>query len=324
MRLCTGAVGAESPPAHRSEEPAMSTPVQCPTLLPEPAAIATPRAWVTPLELALLGAIWGASFLFMRIAAPVFGAVPLVEVRLALGALVLLPFLWLGRAAFPLRLWPRLVLIGAINSALPFILFAWAAQRAPAGVGAIANAMVVLFTALVGFLFFGETIGRRRATALLIGFSGVVVLASGKVAGMSIGWAVVAGAAAALLYGIGINLVRRHLTGLPPAAVAAATLGMSALLVSPFALATWPSHAIPVSAWLSAAALGVVCTGAAFVMYYRLIARIGASRASTVTYLVPVFAVAWAWMVLGEPLTLTMGLAGLLILGSVAISQRAA
>src|SRR3546814_1777048 len=93
--------------------------------------------------------------------------------------------------------------------------------------------MTVLFTALVGFLFFGEKIGTRRSLALMAGFAGVVVLASGKVAGASIGWAVVAGATASFLYGIGINLVRRHLTGLPPAAVAAATLGTSALLVLP-------------------------------------------------------------------------------------------
>jgi drug/metabolite transporter (DMT)-like permease len=207
---------------------------------------------------------------------------------------------------------------------VPFILFAWAAQRAPAGVGAIANAMTVLFTALVGFLFFGEKIGMRRSLALLAGFAGVVVLASSKVAGASVGWAVVAGASAAFLYGIGINLVRRHLTGLPPAAVAAATLSASALLVLPFALAQWPAHAIPARSWLSAGGLGVLCTGIAFVMYYRLIARIGASRASTVTYLVPLFGVAWAWMLLGEPLTWPMAVAGAMILGSVAISQRAA
>ncbi len=281
------------------------------------------RDLMTPLELIVLGAIWGASFLFMRIAANDFGAVPLVEVRLALGSLVLLPFLWRARAQFPARLWPKLALIGAINSAIPFILFAWAAQRAPAGVGAICNAMVVLFTALVGFLFFGEKIGTRRATALFAGFAGVVVLASGKVAGASVGWAVVAGAAAAFLYGIGINLVRRHLTGLPPAAVAAATLGVSALLTLPFAASVWPQEAIGLQSWLAAAMLGVLCTGIAFVMYYRLIARIGASRASTVTYLVPLFGVAWAWMLLDEPLTLTMGIAGALILGSVAMSQRA-
>jgi drug/metabolite transporter (DMT)-like permease len=282
----------------------------------------TAKAWITPLELGLLGAIWGASFMFMRVAAPHFGAIPLVEVRLALGSLVLLPFMWRARAQFGPRLWPKLAIIGAINSAIPFMLFAWAAQRAPAGVGAIANAMTVLFTALVGFLFFGEKIGVRRAVALLVGFVGVVVLASGKVAGMSIGWAVTAGAAAAFLYGIGINLVRRHLTGLPPAAVASATLGVSALLALPFAISTWPAQTIPVESWLSAGMLGVLCTGIAFVMYYRLIARIGASRASTVTYLVPVFGVAWAWLLLDEPLTVTMGIAGALILGSVVLSQR--
>lgn len=281
------------------------------------------RAWLTPLELTLLGAIWGASFLFMRVAANDFGPVPLVVVRLGLGALVLLPFLWRARSRFASRrLWGKLALIGAINSAVPFILFAWAAQRAPAGVGAIANAMTVLFTALVGFLFFGERIGGRRAVALLTGFAGVVVLASGKIAGASIGWAVLAGSAAAFLYGIGINLVRRHLTGLPPAAVAAATLGASTLLTVPFAIATWPDHAIPLKSWLSAGMLGVLCTGIAFVMYYRLIARIGASRASTVTYLVPVFGVAWAWLLLGEALTWTMAISAALILGSVAMSQR--
>lgn len=292
--------------------------------LPSAAPLVTVRAWLTPLELGVLGAIWGASFLFMRVAANDFGAVPLVEMRLALGAIVLLPFLWGARASFPPRLWPKLALIGVINSAIPFVLFAWAAQRAPAGVGAIANAMTVLFTALVGFLFFGEKIGAKRAISLLVGFAGVVVLASGKIAGASIGWAVAAGTGAAFLYGIGINLVRRHLTGLPPAAVAAATLGSAALLTLPFAIAQWPQHAIPGKSWLSAAMLGVLCTGIAFVLYYRLIARIGANRASTVTYLIPLFGVGWAWLLLGEALTLTMGIAGALILGSVALSQRAA
>jgi drug/metabolite transporter (DMT)-like permease len=281
------------------------------------------RAWLTPLELGLLGAIWGASFLFMRVSANDFGPMPLVEVRLGLGSLVLLPFLWRARAQFASpKLWGKLALIGAINSAVPFMLFAWAAQRAPAGVGAIANAMTVLFTALVGFLFFGEKVGAKRAIALFTGFAGVVVLASGKIAGASIGSAVLAGTAAAFLYGIGINLVRRHLTGLPPAAVASATLGTSTLMVLPFAVASWPEQAIPLKSWLSAGMLGVVCTGIAFVMYYRLIARIGASRASTVTYLIPVFGVAWAWLLLGESLTWTMAISAALILGSVAMSQQ--
>lgn len=282
------------------------------------------RGWITPLELGVLGAIWGGSFLFMRVAVGDFGAMALVEMRLALGSLVLLPFLLRARSQFPARMWPKIAIIGALNSAMPFMLFAWAAKSAPAGVGAITNAMTVLFTALVGFLFFGEKIGSRRAIALLVGFLGVVVLASDKTAGASIGWAVAAGAGASFLYGLGLNLVRRHLTGLPPAAVASATLGTSALLTLPFAIANWPTHAIAMKSWLSAGMLGVLCTGLAFVMYYRLIARIGAGRASTVTYLIPVFGVAWAWLLLDEPLTLKMGIAGAMILGSVALSQRTA
>jgi drug/metabolite transporter (DMT)-like permease len=260
--------------------------------------------------------------MFMRVAAPAFGPFALVEVRLGLGALVLLPFLWRARAAFPPRLWPKLALIGAINSAVPFLLFAWAAERAPAGVGAICNAMTVLFTALVGAMFFGERIGLARSLTLVVGFAGVVVLASARIAGAEVGAAVAAGTGAALLYGVGINLVRRHLSGLPSAAVAASTLSCAALLVSPFAIADWPSAAPTPQAWGSAALLGVVCTGLAFVMYYRLIARIGAGRASTVTYLVPLFGVAWAWWLLDEAPTWRMAIAGALILGSVAMSQK--
>ncbi len=281
------------------------------------------RDWRTPLELLTLGAIWGSSFLFMRIAANPFGPFALVEVRLALGALVLLPFLWRERAHFRAGMWPRLAMIGAINSAIPFLLFAWAAQRSPAAIGAICNAMTVLFTALVGFLFFGQKIGTRRSLALLVGFVGVVVLATSKAGGLSVGGAVVAGSTAALLYGVGVNLVRKHLAGIPPAAAAAATLGCAALLVLPFAAKHWPTASIAPGAWGAAIAIGVVCTGYAFLLYYRLIQRIGPARASTVTYLVPLFGAGFAWAFLGEPVTLAMLAAGALILGSVAVSQRA-
>src|SRR4051812_39097456 len=128
---------------------------------------ATASAWLTPVELLLLAAIWGASFLFQRVAAKDFGAFPLVEVRLFLGSLVLLPFLWRARRLFNLRLWLRLAGIGIINSAIPFALFAWGAQRAPAGIGAIANATAVMFTALVALIFFGESITTRRAMGLV-------------------------------------------------------------------------------------------------------------------------------------------------------------
>jgi len=284
--------------------------------------VSTASAWLTPVELLLLGAIWGASFLFMRIAASHFGAFGLVEVRLSLGAIVLLPLLWPARGQISGRQWLKLAGIAAINSAIPFVLFAWAAQRAPAGIGAIANATAVMFTALVALIFYGEPISARRTFGLIAGFIGVTVLASGKIGGVSVWPAALAGTFAALLYGFGANLIRRQLVGLPPGAVAAATLACSALLIAPLAVATWPRAPIPVASWLSAVLLGVLCTGFAFVLYYRLIHRIGAPRASTVTYLVPLFGVLWAWLVLGEPLTATMAVAGVLILGGVALNQQ--
>jgi drug/metabolite transporter (DMT)-like permease len=116
-------------------------------------------------------------------------------------------------------------------------------------------------------------------------------------------------------------MIRRQLVGLPAGSVAAATLLCAAVFVSPFAWVTWPESSIPALSWLCAILLGVMCTGFAFVVYYRLIHRIGAPRASTVTYLVPLFGVLWAWLALGEPLTVTMAAAGALILGGVALSQ---
>jgi drug/metabolite transporter (DMT)-like permease len=287
-----------------------------------PSANAT-LGWITSLELAFLGAVWGASFIFMRMSANDLGAVPLVELRLAFGALVLLPFLWVERAAFRASHWPKIALIGLINSAIPFSLFAWAAQRAPAGVGAITNSMAVLFTALVAFLFWGERIGKARWIALVAGFVGVVVLASAKTAGASFGWAAAAGTTAAFLYGVAGNLIRRQLHGLPPIALAAATLICASALLLPLAILQWPAHPVATASWGAAAALGVLCTGTAYAVYFRLLQRIGATRASTVTYLVPLFAIAWAWLVLGESLTAEMAIAAALILGSVALTQRA-
>lgn len=272
--------------------------------------------------LVALAAIWGGSFLFQRVAAKDFGPFPMVEVRLALGALVLLPFLLRERARFTRSRWLALIGIGALNTTLPFLLFAWGAERAPAGISAISNSMAVPFAALAAFFVFGERIGTRRATALLAGLVGVAVLASGHVAGSNIGAAVAAGTLAALMYGVSANLLKRYLSDLPPAALAAAALLCGALELAPLALATWPASPIPAHSWASVVALGVLCTGLAYALYFRLIQRIGAPRAAMVTWLVPVFGVAWGWLFLGEPLTPSMAVGGALILGGMIFGQR--
>jgi drug/metabolite transporter (DMT)-like permease len=278
----------------------------------------------TPIELILLGAIWGSSFLFMRIAAADFGPLPLVEVRLVAGVAILLPFLWRARSKITRKHWARFALIGSLNSAIPFSLFAWGAERAPAGIGAIANSMTALFATLVAFLVFGERIGARRAIALVVGFVGVVILASGRTAGANVTGAAIAGAAASLCYGFALNFTRHWLADLPPVVGVAGTLTCATLLALPLAIATWPATPIPPMSWLAAILLGVVCTGFAYWLFFRLIQRIGAPRASTTTYLVPIFGVAWAWLLLGEQPTWTMIASAALILGSVILSQREA
>ncbi len=277
--------------------------------------------WRTPVELLLLAAIWGGSFLFLRISAPKFGPVPLVDVRLALGALVLSPFLWRARRQLAAIGWFKIMAVGLVNTLLPFLLFAWSAERAPAGVSAIVNSMAVPFAALAASALFGEKIGGRRLAGLSIGLVGVMVLASGDVRGAGLVPAVAAGTIAALLYGVSANLVKRYFSGLPAAAVAAATLAWGAVLLAPFAAWQWPSTHVPAQAWSSLIALGVVCTGFAYAIYYRLIQRVGAPRATTVTYLVPIFGVSSAWLALGEPLTLSLAAGGALILGGMAYGQ---
>ncbi|HET9835022.1 MAG TPA: DMT family transporter [Rhodanobacteraceae bacterium] len=272
--------------------------------------------------LVALAAIWGGSFLFQRVAAKDFGPLPMVEVRLALGALVLLPFLIRERARFTRSRWLAVIVIGALNTTLPFLLFAWGAERAPAGVSAISNSMAVPFAALAAFFVFGERIGVRRAAALLAGLVGVAVLASGHVAGSNIGAAVAAGTLAALMYGISANLLKRYLSDLPPAALAAAALLCGTIELAPLAFATWPATPIPAHSWMSVIALGVLCTGTAYALYFNLIQRVGAPRAAMVTWLVPAFGVAWGWLFLGEPLTLSMAVGGALILGGMIFGQR--
>ncbi|MBS0433067.1 MAG: DMT family transporter [Proteobacteria bacterium] len=278
----------------------------------------------THAVLIVLAAIWGGSFLFQRVAAKDFGPLPLVEIRLGLGALILLPFLLRERARFTRSRWPAIVAIGALSTTLPFLLFAWGAERAPAGIGAIANSMAVPFAALAAYALFGERIGMRRAMALVAGLAGVAVLASGDVAGSRIAAAVAAGTLAALMYGVSTNLVKHHLSDLPPAALAAAALLCGTLELAPFTFFEWPKNAIPAHSWASVSALGVLCTGFAYALFYRLIGKVGATRAAMVTYLVPAFGVAWGWSFLGEPLTLGMAAGGALILGGMIFGQREA
>jgi drug/metabolite transporter (DMT)-like permease len=274
-------------------------------------------------ELVALAALWGASFLFMRLGAAEFGPVALSAVRVAGAALVLLPLLlWRGQFAELRRHWRSIFVVGVTNSALPFLGFSYAALSISAGLSSIFNASSPLFGAVIGWLWLKDRPAGARIAGLVVGFAGVLGLAWEKAsfkAGGS-GWAIVACLAAALCYGLSANYTKRRLQGVAPLAVAAGSQLSAALVLALPALWWWPAVMPPARAWAMVALLAVLCTGVAYLMYFRLIAHIGPANAITVTFLIPAFAVLWGWLFLAEPLTAAMAVGCAVILLGTALA----
>jgi drug/metabolite transporter (DMT)-like permease len=258
-------------------------------------------------ELTGLAAIWGASFLFMRMGAAEFGPVALAAVRVWGATLFLLPLLALRGQAGALRAhWRPIFVVGITNSALPFLCFSYAALSITAGLSSIFNAATPLFGALIAWAWLRDKLTPARMAGLAIGFLGVLWLAWDKASfkpGASSGWAVLACLAATLLYGFSGSFTKRFLTGVPPLAVATGSQLSSALLLAVPALVWWPAAMPSLTAWSAAALLAVGCTGIAYILFFRLIAHIGPANALSVTFLIPVFAVLWGWLFLHEGLT---------------------
>lgn len=275
------------------------------------------------LELLLLAALWGASFLFMRLGAAEFGPVALAGVRVIGATLFLLPLLhWRGLTGELLRQWRPILLVGISNSALPFLLYSYAALAITAGLASIFNAATPLFGAAIGWLWLRDRLTAPRIAGLAIGFAGVIGLAWEKASfkpGGS-GWAVIACLAATVLYGWSANFTKRRLAGVAPLAVAAGSQIAAAIVLAVPTLLWWPATTPSASAWTAAALLALLSTGVAYVLYFRLIANVGPSNAITVTFLIPVFAVAWGGLLLGEGVTLAMVIGCVVILVGTALS----
>jgi drug/metabolite transporter (DMT)-like permease len=278
------------------------------------------------LDLLLLAAVWGGSFLLMRIAAPHFGPVALVEVRVAVAAAALLPLLAWRRAIPNLRANARMaLLIGVLNSALPFVLLTYATLTLTAGFASILNATTPLWTALIARVWLRERFGTLQWVGLAIGFAGVVILVWGKVdlrpGSTHFATALAIGAAlcASLSYGVSANLVRRHLTGVAPLVTATGSQIGATLALAPLALYSVPPVAPAAGAWAAALTLGIACTALAYLLYFRLLEHVGAMRAASVTFLVPLFATTWGALLLDEPITLQMLTGGALILAGTAL-----
>ena len=265
------------------------------------------------IELVALAALWGASFMFMRVAAPEFGPVALTALRVAGAALFLLPLLAARRQVDALRThWRPIAIVGLVNSALPFVLFSLAALAISGGLAAIFNATAAMWAALIAWAWLGEKLTPSRLFGLALGFAGVVGLAWGNASlqrgahGVSPAVAIAAAVLASLCYGFAANYTRQRLVGVSPLAVAAGSQTAAAAMLALPALA-WLPPALPGAvAWANVAALAVLCTGVAYLLYFRLIARLGAARAITVTYLIPLFAMLWDFLFMAERITPSM------------------
>jgi drug/metabolite transporter (DMT)-like permease len=274
------------------------------------------------IELVGLAALWGASFLFMRMGASEFGPVALSFVRVAGASCLLLPLLAQHRQLALLRRhWRPLMLVGVTNSALPFLCFSFAALSITAGLSSIFNATSPLFGALFAWLWLKDKLTAPRVLGLAIGFAGVLWLAADKASfkpgASSSGWAVLACLAATALYGFSANFTKKRLAGVPPLVVAAGSQVFAAASLALPALLAWPARAPGLGPWATAAALALLCTGVAYLMYFRLIAHAGPTNAIAVTFLIPAFAVLWGALFLGETLTLRMILGcGVILVGT--------
>ena len=278
-------------------------------------------------ELLLLAALWGASFLFMRIGAPEFGPAALVFVRVAGASTLLLPLLaWRGDAHALRAHWRPLMVVGVVNSALPFLLFTVAALVLSAGLSGIFNATAPLWGAVVAWVWLKDKPTPARAAGLAIGFAGVLFLAWDRASfkpgehGVSPALGITACVTATLLYGFTVNYTKKALTGVPPMAVAAGSQAWAAVFTLAPALWFWPAEWPGVRAWAAVAVLAVACTGLAYLLYFRLIAHVGPAQAIAVTYLIPVFAIGWGALFLGEAVSASMLIGGAIVLLGTALA----
>ncbi|HEY8599359.1 MAG TPA: DMT family transporter [Thermomicrobiales bacterium] len=274
--------------------------------------------------LVLLAALWGGSFLFMRVAAPALGPIVVAAMRVALAAFALLGYaLAVGLRPGWRAAWRQFLIMGGLNAAIPFTLITAAELHLTAGLAAILNATTPLFAALAAALWLGERLTLAKGAGLFLGICGVVVLVGwsplppGPLGFASIG----ASLLAALFYAVAGVYAKRTFVGIVPLRLALGQqLGATALLLPlaiPVGIATAPTLRPTPGVIAAILALAILCTSVAYLLYFYLIASVGPTKTLSVTFLVPVFGLLWSTIFLHEPLGISTLLGFGLILLSV-------
>jgi drug/metabolite transporter (DMT)-like permease len=277
------------------------------------------------IEFILLAAIWGASFLLMKLGAADFGPFLTAFLRVLLASLFLLPLLiWRGQFDALKRDYKKILFVGMLNSGIPFALFSFAVLHITTGLTSILNATVPLWGALVAWLWLSDKPAVLRLLGLIIGFAGVAALswdqAMFKAGAASPSLAVLACLLATLCYGISASATKKYLTGIPPLASATGSQIGAALLLAIPGLMSIPEQAPTLSAWVAIGLLAFFCTAVAYVLFFRIIERTGPARAVAVTFLIPMFGVAYGAIFLSEQITWAMVMCGGVIILGTALS----
>jgi drug/metabolite transporter (DMT)-like permease len=269
-----------------------------------------------------LAALWGASFLFIRIASPVFGPFLTIQGRVTIAAAALLIFLLITRKPLHLKQkWRQYLLIGALNAAIPFTLIATAALYLPASMSAILNSLTPLFTAIVIWGWMKEKLSARKWLGTVVGVIGVVTL---------VGWshlpitkeiifAIVLSIISTISYGFAGVYAKKNFAGVPVLSLAVGQQLGAAILLLPFTLTQLPYSTSQVSgvAVYAVMALALFCTAIAYLLYFYLINSVGPTKTLSVTFLIPVFGIIWGYFFLQEEITIGMLIGLVVILGSV-------
>lgn len=272
-----------------------------------------------------LAAIWGSSFLFVRLAVPAIGAAWFTEFRVGFAALVMLAYaLATGVALAPRLHWRAYLMMGLINSGLPWLLYSYAGNHLTAGMMGILNATTPFFSVICGVLWLGERLTPGKLAGLILGLVGVaLVVGLGPLElGIDVVVATLACVGATLCYALSSTWLKKFGRGATPVPLAACSLLVASIAVAPFLPALPQAAAFTPVVLLSIAAISLVCSAIAYLLYFRLISDLGPTRALTVTFLIPLFAVLWGALFLGESIGMGTVLGGAIVLVATALVVR--
>lgn len=273
-----------------------------------------------PLVLLLLvSAIWGSAFMFYAYLTPIFGVFLTVAARLLIAGVVLVVLFSLQKRPLAFRSsWRIFLAVGVLNSAIPFVLYSWAALRIPSSVEVVLNALTPVFGALFSYFLLGERLTGRKTGGMVLGFAGVVLIAGLGPFPLTFETvlACLACLAATASYALAAIYIRRRASHLSASQNAAGSQLLAGLLLLPLAPFGLPSEPISLFAVGVLVLFAVLCSAVAYLLYYRLVELAGPTTALAVTFPMPIFGFVWGALLLGEQLTLGMvGGTALVLLG---------